>query len=146
MSARDEIRAAMMDMPVSWLHMPALAAGSGALPGAKGETPQPKVVPVLAAAALGVAAGAGIQLAHQYLHDRKSFPPVTTDVGRIACSLTLREIEDNATQIYEDSLQSKDGGPLKAIADSASGGAKVFPVVAAVFLAGVAAGAAAARH
>jgi hypothetical protein len=143
MSARDEIRAAMMTMPVSWLHMPALAAT--ALPGPKGEAPLPKVIPVLAAAALGVASGAGIQLAHQYMHDRKSFPAVTTDVGRVACSLTLQEIEDSATQIYEDSQKAKDGGPLKAIVDSAAG-SKAFPVVAAVYLAGVAAGAAAARH
>jgi hypothetical protein len=144
MSARDEIRAAMMQVPVSWLHMPALAAA--ALPGSKGEQPAPKVFPVLAAAALGVASGAGIQLAHQYLHDRKSFPPATAEVGTVACTLTLQEIEDNATQIYEESQKAKDGGPLKAIADSASNGAKAFPVVAAVYLAGVAAGAAAARH
>lgn len=143
MTARDEIRAAMMEMPVSWLHYPALAAA--ALPGPKGDAPQAKVIPVLAAAALGVASGAGIQLAHQYMHDRKSFPPTTADVGRIACTLTLREIEDNATQIYEDSQKAKDGGPLKVIVDSASG-TKAFPVVAAVYLAGVAAGAAAARH
>ncbi|MGC2776035.1 MAG: hypothetical protein WA418_10420 [Bradyrhizobium sp.] len=145
MGAREEIRAALMEMPVSWLHMPALAAGSGTLPGPKGEPPQPKVIPVLAAAALGVAAGAGIQLAHQYLNKQKGVPPITADVGRIACSLTIKELEDNATQVYEDSLQTKDGGQLKAIVDSTSGGAKVFPVVAAVFLAGVAAGAAAAR-
>lgn len=142
MSARDEIRAAMMAMPVSWLHMPALAAS--ALPGPKGEAPVPKAFPVLAAAALGVASGAGIQLAHQYLQGSKSVPAVTTDVGRVACTLTLQEIEDNATQIYEDSQKARDGGPLKAIVDSAAG-SKAFPVVAAVYLAGVAAGASAAR-
>jgi hypothetical protein len=143
MSAREDIRAAMMEMPVSWLHYPALAAA--ALPGPKGEAPKPKVFPVLAAAALGVASGGGLQLAHQYLHDRKSLPPVTTDVELIACTMTVKELEDKATEIYEDSQKAKDGGPLKAIVDSASG-SKAFPVVAAVYLAGVAAGAAAARH
>ncbi len=143
MSARDEIRAAMMEMPVSWLHMPALAA-AGVLPGAKGEAPQPKVAP-LVAVALGVAAGAGIQLAHQWLTKQKSVPAVTRDIGSVACNLTLAELEYNATIVYEDSQQAKDGGQLKAIADSASGGAKVFPLIPALFLAGVAAGAAAAR-
>jgi hypothetical protein len=59
--------------------------------------------------------------------------------------MTVKELEDKATEIYEDSQKAKDGGPLKAIVDSASG-SKAFPVVAAVYLAGVAAGAAAARH
>jgi hypothetical protein len=145
MSTRDEVKAALADIPVSWLHMPGLAAAAGSLPQAKDETPQPKIAPIVAAG-IGVAVGAGIQLGHQMLHDKSIPQPTTKEVG-LTCSLTFKQLEDNATKICEESQGAKDGGALKAIVD-ASNGAKVAPAIAAAgyFLAGVAAGAAAARH
>lgn len=141
MNAGEEVAAALLEMPVAWLHMPALAASTAALPQAKDWAPQPKIAP-LVAAAIGVAAGAGIQLTSQAL--RKSPPAFTKDNWGLTCTLTVKELEVNAIKVLEESNAAKGGGPLQAIVDT-SAKSKALPIAAAAFLAGVAAGAAAAR-
>lgn len=127
-------------LPVIWLAQPMLAA-SAALPGAR-DAAQPKIAP-LVAAAIGVAVGAGIQIGAQQL--RKSGPPdLSAAMGRV-CVLSIGEIEANASHIYREALAGAKDSPLNAIA-AEQPGAKVLPVAAAAFLAGVATGAAAARN
>jgi len=152
MSASDEVKAALMNIPVSWLHMPALALVEGGAAGAKKEY-GPKIAPAvlaLGAAAAGTIVGGGLQLAHQYLHDSKAMPTDYAGIDRIVCTATFAEIEQAAIRIYEEAAQAKGGNTLQSIIDQASG-AKVLPIVpvagaAAAFVVGVYAGAAAARH
>lgn len=150
MSASDEVKAALMNIPVSWLHMPALALVEGGVAGANKEY-GPKIAPVvlaLGAAAAGTAVGGGLQLAHQYLHDRKAMPGAYQGIDRIVCTATYAEIEQAAIRMYEEAGRAKGGNTLQQIIDQAAA-AKVVPVVAgaaAAFIAGVYAGAAAARH
>jgi hypothetical protein len=136
----DDIAAAIKLIPVSWLHQPRIILS------AKESAPEPKIAP-LAAAAIGVAAGAGIQLAGQAL--RKTGPDEQkTLVQGVECHLPIEEIERIARRVMEDSGGAKSGG-LHAIAEPAAEkgpGAKPFPIATAAFLAGVAAGASAARR
>lgn len=135
----EDIAAAIRLIPVSWLHQPRLVMS------ASDDAPQPKIAP-LAAAALGVAVGAGIQLAGQQL--RKLSPDEQAKLVHAAeCHLPVEAIEKIAKRVMQDAQEAKDGG-LRAIAGEGGmkgSGAKVLPIAAAVFLAGVAAGAAAAR-
>lgn len=153
MSANEEVRAALMNIPVSWLHMPALALVEGGAAGASKEF-GPKIAPAvmaLGAAAAGTIVGGGLQLAHQYLHDRKAMPGMYQGIDRVLCTATFAEIEQAAIRIYEESAKVKGGNTLQGIIDAAAG-AKVLPAAlplagaAAAFVAGVYAGAAAARH
>ena len=133
----DDVATAIRLVPVSWLHQPRLAIGQ------KGA--EPKIGP-LAAAAIGVAVGAGIQLAGQQL--RKTGPD---EQGRLVqaveCNLPIDEIEAIAEDVLEENKNAKDGS-LQAIANASGAktpGGKPLPIAAAAFLAGVATGAAAAR-
>jgi hypothetical protein len=120
-----------MNIPVSWLHMPALAMAEGGAAGAKKEF-GPKIAPAvlaLGAAAAGTIVGGGLQLAHQALHDRKDMPPQLQGIDRITCNLTFAEIEQAATRIYEESGRVKSGNTLQQIVDSATK-TKAIPVVA----------------
>ncbi|NWG26266.1 MAG: hypothetical protein HXY30_17935 [Pseudorhodoplanes sp.] len=131
-----DISAAIKLVPVSWLHRPAL------LMTYKSDAPAMKIGP-LAAAVIGVAAGAGIQLSGQAL--RKTTPEEQRSlIESVECQLSVSEIEKIALQCAEDARKSK-SSILEQIAASESAGAKPFPIATAAFLAGVAAGAAAAR-
>lgn len=151
MSANEDVRAALMNIPVSWLHMPALAMAEGGAAGAKEFGP--KIAPALlalGAAAAGTIVGGGLQLAHQYLHDRKDMPPSFQGIDRVVCTATLAEIEQAATRIYEESAREKGGNVLQHIIDSTRG-AKFLPALpiagaAAAFVVGVYAGTYAASH
>jgi len=151
MSANEEVREALRNIPVSWLHMPALAMAEGGAAGAKEFAP--KIAPALlalGAAAAGTIVGGGLQLAHQALHDRKDMPAPYQGIDRVVCTATFAEIEQAAVRIYEESAREKGANTLQRIVDSATG-AKVLPALpiagaAAAFVVGVYAGAAAARH
>jgi hypothetical protein len=152
MSANEEVRAALMNIPVSWLHMPALVLVEGGAAGASKEF-GPKIAPAvlaLGAAAAGTIVGGGLQLTHQYLHDRKAMPGAYQGIDRVICTATYAEIEQAAIRIYEESAKVKGGNTLQGIIDAAAG-AKVLPALpvagaAAAFIAGVYAGRAAASH
>ncbi|MGJ5135659.1 MULTISPECIES: hypothetical protein [unclassified Bradyrhizobium] len=152
MNANEDVRAALANIPVSWLHMPALAFAEAGAAGAKEFGP--KIAPAvlaLGAAAAGAIIGGGLQLTHQYLHDSKAGPVSYQGIDKVICTATFAEIEAAATRIYQESAQAKDGNALQQIIDTAAG-AKFVPALApvagaaAAFLAGVYAGAAAARH
>lgn len=148
MSASEEIREALRNIPVSWLHMPGLAAASAGAPGAKDFGP--KIAPAIAAlgaAAAGAIVGGGLQLAHQWLDKAKEVPgQYAIPIETVTCSLTIKEIEEAAIRLHEESSRVKDGGALRRIVNTASGGSKALPVLAACFIAGVLAGANAARE
>jgi hypothetical protein len=127
MDARSQIRQAMGIMPVSWLHLPALAT-SAPLPFAAKGTDE-KALPIAAWAALGLVTGGGAAATGLYLN-KKMLPPAILPQA-VICNLTLKEIEDRAVEVYEDSLAGKDGGALQQIADSSSApDAKVLPAIA----------------
>jgi hypothetical protein len=128
-----DVGAALKIIPVSWLHQPRVALTI------KGDGPSRKVAP-LVAAAIGVAAGAGIQLAGQAL--RKASPEEQQQlVASVECNLPIEELERIARGVVEQTKNTK-GGINDLLPEP---GEKVIPVAAAAFLAGVAAGAAAAR-
>jgi hypothetical protein len=130
-----DVAAALKVIPVSWLHQPRLALTI------KGDGPAPKVAP-LVLVAIGVAAGAGIQLAGQAL--RKAPPEEQKRlVDSVECNLSIDELERNARGVVESMKGSKGG--LNQLMELPEPGAKVIPVPVVIFLAGVAAGAAAAR-
>ncbi|MBC7583708.1 hypothetical protein FNL55_13885 [Tardiphaga sp. vice352] len=130
-----DVAAALKVIPVSWLHQPRLALTI------KGDGPAPKVAP-LVLVAIGVATGAGIQLAGQAL--RKAPPEEQKRlVDSVECNLSIDELERNARGVVE-SMKGSKGGPNELL-ELPEPGAKVIPVPVVIFLAGVAAGAAAAR-
>lgn len=131
----NDIAVAIKLIPIPWLFMPRLALD------AKADVPAPKIGP-LAAAAIGVAVGGGLQLAGQAI--RKSRPEDQARlIADVQCSLTIRQVEDIANRVMQEQ-QSARGG-LSEIAAEPPAGSKPFPIATAAFLAGVAAGAAAAR-
>jgi hypothetical protein len=131
----NDIAEALKQIPVSWLHQPRLVAR------AKADTPAPKIGP-LAAAAIGVAVGGGLQLAGQAI--RKTGPDEQDRlVQAVECNLSIEEIEQISRSVMKDAQGSKGG--LNTLVDTPPPGAKPFPLATAAFLAGVAAGAAAAR-
>ncbi len=131
----NDVSIALKLIPIPWLYMPGIALS------AKAGTPAPKIGP-LAAAAIGVAVGGGLQLAGQAL--RKSRPEDEAKlIGGVQCTLTFKELEDVANRVMREQQSAKGG--LAEIANAPPDGAKPFPIATAAFLAGVAAGAAAAR-
>lgn len=138
----DEIRAGLRSIPVSWLHMPASVRSSEA------ESQSVRVGP-FAAAVIGVAVGAGIQLAGQAMKKLGGIPEGAPAPGRtkralapeVACDLSLSEVEDLAL-FYAAEMTPSQIGELAAAGDSEG---RAFPVAVAAFLAGVAAGSSAAR-
>lgn len=140
---RTTIEAILREMPISWLHRPVYAMDASLDVG----LPQPKVAPFVVAvgiAAAGAAVGGGLQLASQALN-KKSGPPDRSLVDTIECELSFNQIVDKAVQLIEEDQLAK-GSRLQDIIDVPPEGAKLAPAVAVgFFIAGVAAGASAAR-
>ena len=140
---RAAIETILKDMPISWLHRPVHAMDVGPDVG----LPQPKVAPFVVAvgiAAAGAAVGGGLQLASQALN-KKAGPPDRELVGTVECELTFNQIVDKAEQLIEEDQKLK-GSRIQDLIDVPPEGAKLAPVAAVgFFIAGVAAGASAAR-
>src|SRR5688572_4078083 len=135
MDARSQIRQALGQIPVSWLHMPSLAKAS---PDEPAEKFLPAIPPAIYAVVGGTVTGGALAAGGVMLTRPKGADP---DLTGVVCNLTLQEIEDRAVKLYEDSSQAKGINVLQQITDAVVPGAK-NPLVP-FFLAGVAAGAAA---
>ena len=130
---RDEIRSGLTCIPVSWLHKPVSAQNS-----ANG-TQSFRVGP-FAAAVIGVAVGAGIQLGSQAIKGLDSRREAL-GLESVVCDLSLSEIEDLALFFAAGMTPSQIG----RLAEGSDSHDRAFPVAVAAFLAGVAAGSNAAR-
>ena len=129
----DEIRTGLKCIPVSWLHKPASARKCI-------QATQNVRVGPFAAAVIGVAVGAGIQLASQAMRSLGN-PERTSAPEQVTCDLSLAEIE-NLALFYAAQMTPSQVGRLAAGSDSDS---RAFPIAVAAFLAGVAAGSSAAK-
>lgn len=128
---------AVFDLPVGWLHEPRTARQHTEI---KGD--QSKILPMVVVAAAGAITGGGLQLAGQALR-KSALPSDDRAADDVRCMLSCREIREGVARM----LQAKDpetSAVLQEIVDRAQTG-KPFPIAAAVYLAGVAYGAAAAR-
>lgn len=131
-----EVRAGLRAIPVSWLHQPSLAQKhSDKLEGAR--------IGPLAAAAIGVAVGAAIQLTSQSLNRSISMRS-RADVSNTYCDLSVGEIERLALENV-NLIRSSGTELLQIVAgERESTSARALPVPVIAFLVGVATGAAAA--
>ena len=132
-----QVRDAVRVIPVSWLHKPALADEKPTeLDGAR--------IGPFAAAVIGVAVGAGIQLGAQALNRSDSHRQVRErDVSQVRCHLSIAEIENLA--LANVTLLQKPGVDIIRDVQREGEGERLLPVPVIAFLTGVATGAAAAR-
>jgi hypothetical protein len=124
------------DLPVAWLHLPRTARQM-----TEAKSGDSKMWPLVAVAAAGALTGGGLQLAGQAL--RKSAVPADDSVAdQVECTLSCRELREGLAQM----LGGKDPETQAALQEIVERSqSKALPIAAAVFIAGVAAGAAAAR-
>jgi hypothetical protein len=135
MDPRSQIRQALGQIPVSWLHMPSLAKAS---PDEPAEKFLPAIPPVVYAVVGGTLTGGALAAGGVAL-TRKG---AETDMTGVVCNLTLQEIEDGAVKLYEASQTGKGLTSFQQIAETYAPAGTKHPLVAA-FLGGVAAGASA---
>ena len=133
MDARSQIRQALGQIPVSWLHMPHLAKASSDEPAEKF---LPALPPAIYAVVGGTVVGGGLAAGGVMLTRPKG---EELDVKSVVCNLTLQEIEDRAVTLYEASSEGKGVNLFQQMTRDLIPGAK-NPLVG-YFLAGVAGGA-----
>ncbi|MBN2292584.1 MAG: caspase family protein [Pirellulales bacterium] len=132
---RDEVTQILSAIPIAWLYQPSLAENIPPESGAR--------IAPLVAAAIGVAVGAGIQLGSQALNRAVASRPSLPSAD-FHCNLPYSAIEQLAGDLVDAARDDQEiADCLRKIITQDSD--RPLPVIAAVFLAGVAAGAAAAR-
>ena len=128
----EEIGLALRAMPVSWLHHPMSA---------KDDVQRAKEMRIapLAAAAIGIAVGAGIQLGSQAMKNRQGPAASSAQLGS-NCDLSVSEIEQAARRYVHETSEKEIAQLTRRHT-----GQRALPVAVVAFLAGVVAGSNAAK-
>lgn len=132
--SKTEIRDTLKSMPLSWLADPSLVT--------KNRQPDTSRLAPLAAAIIGVAVGAGIQLTSQAL--KRGLGSPSRNVAKMTIVPQSFEAVERST-IHLLDLASEDAQVASSLCAIVDTTARPLPIAVAAFLAGVAVGAAAAR-